>query len=60
MLDDGKSELQIPETELIEPSQEALVKRLSHGKNQKYVRFLIAALEVAFLGLVVSSLHRPA
>jgi hypothetical protein len=30
--------------EFLEPSQETLVQRLSHGKNRKYVRFLIAAL----------------
>jgi hypothetical protein len=30
--------------ELVEPSQETLVERLSHGKNKKYVRFLVAAL----------------
>jgi hypothetical protein len=34
----------ITETEVVEPSQESLVQRLSGGKNRKYVRFLIAAL----------------
>jgi hypothetical protein len=39
-----KNELKITEAELLEPSQDALVQRLSQGKNRKYVRFLIAAL----------------
>jgi hypothetical protein len=41
---DDERELKITEAELFEPSQEALVQRLSQGKNRKYVRFLIAAL----------------
>jgi hypothetical protein len=41
---DDESELKITEAELLEPSQEALVRRLSEGKNRKYVRFLVAAL----------------
>jgi hypothetical protein len=34
----------INQPEILEPSQEALVQRLSQGKNRKYVRFLVAAL----------------
>jgi hypothetical protein len=41
---DDERELKITEAELFEPSQEALVQRLSQGKNRKYARFLIAAL----------------
>ena len=41
---DAESELKITEAELLEPSQESLVQRLSEGKNRKYVRFLVAAL----------------
>jgi hypothetical protein len=43
-MQDDKSELRITEAELLEPSQEELVQRLSQGKNRKYVRFLVAAL----------------
>src|ERR1700675_134649 len=43
-MQDDKSELKITEAVRIEPTQEELVRRLSQGKNRKYVRFLIAAL----------------
>src|SRR3974390_1244603 len=41
---DENEELRLTEAELLEPSQEALVQRLSQGKKNKYVRFLVAAL----------------
>ena len=34
----------IEHTELVEPSHDALIARLSAGKGRKYVRFVIAAL----------------
>ncbi len=43
-MQEDKSDLRITEAELLEPSQEGLVQRLSQGKNRKYVRFLVAAL----------------
>ena len=43
-MQDDKDELKISDVELLEPSQEALVQRLSEGNNRKYVRFLVAAL----------------
>jgi hypothetical protein len=43
-MQDDLSQSGITEPELLEPSQEALVQRLSEGKNRKYVRFLVAAL----------------
>ena len=41
---DDQNKLKITDAELLDPSQEALVQRLSQGKNRKYVRFLVAAL----------------
>src|SRR5580704_3097256 len=41
---DDLSQAGVRQPELLEFSQEALVQRLSQGKNRKYVRFLIAAL----------------
>jgi hypothetical protein len=43
-MQDDLSQSGLTERELLEPSQEALVQRLSEGKNRKYVRFLVAAL----------------
>jgi hypothetical protein len=43
-MQEDQNELKITDAELLEPSQEALVQRLSQGKNRKYVRFLVAAL----------------
>jgi|SRR5690242_9193236 len=43
-MQDELSRAAITQPELLEPSQEALVQRLSQGKNRKYVRFLVAAL----------------
>jgi len=43
-MQDDLSQSGITQPELLEPSQEALVQRLSDGKNRKYVRFLVAAL----------------
>jgi hypothetical protein len=42
--DQREQKIEISEAELTEPSQEELVRRLSQGKNRKYVRFLVAAL----------------
>jgi hypothetical protein len=41
---EDQTKSKISDAELLEFSQEALVQRLSQGKNRKYVRFLIAAL----------------
>lgn len=43
-MQDDLSQSGITQPELLEPSQEVLVQRLSQGKNRKYVRFLVAAL----------------
>ncbi len=43
-MQDDLSQSGITQPELLEPSQEALVQRLSQGNNRKYVRFLVAAL----------------
>jgi len=42
--DQREQKIAISEAELTEPSREELVRRLSQGKNRKYVRFLVAAL----------------
>jgi hypothetical protein len=41
---EDSGEPKIANAEFVEPSQEALVERLSQGKNKKYVRFLVAVL----------------
>jgi hypothetical protein len=43
-MQDDLSQAGVRQPELMERSQEALVQRLSEGKNRKYVRFLVAAL----------------